>query len=65
MVPYINWPRRVVRRDPGPGTCSGAGDVVTDNMGQTWRVVDCYEADMIRSGTAGSVATLHSDGTIT
>lgn len=64
MPPY--GPRRyVVRREPWPQTCTGVGDVVTDNYGQQYEVVDSFRANMIRGGTGGTIVTLHADGTIT
>lgn len=57
-------PRYVVQRIAGPQTCPGPGDILVDNLGNRYREVDRYEAQMIRQGTAGSVATLYPNGTI-
>ena len=62
MAPFSN--SYVVRRDPGPQTASGAGDIVTDNHGNRYRIIDAHEAAALRSGTGNNVRTLHSDGTI-
>lgn len=62
MVPFANC--YVVRRDPGPQTASGAGDIVTDNYGNCYRVLDECEAEALRNGTGNTVRTLYSDGTI-
>jgi hypothetical protein len=54
----------IVKREPGPQTVTGAGDIVTDNCGQRYRVIDSAEANMLRNSTAGQVFTIGSDGTI-
>ena len=59
MVPGY-WPPRVVKREPGPATVSGAGDILTDSDGKQWIIVDRCD----RSSTASECRTLHPDGTI-
>lgn len=53
----------VVGREPGPGTATGAGDILIDNHGNRYRVVDDIEASMIRNSTGGHVYTVR-DGRI-
>lgn len=60
---FGNYPR-IVRREPGPQTMTGAGDTVVDSNGDCWRVISNAEANFLRNGTGNSVATIHSDGTI-
>jgi len=58
-------PRYVVNRLPGPGTCTGEGDILIDNQGGRWRVVSDAEAQMMRQGTmVTAIATLYPNGTI-
>lgn len=58
-------PPKVVHRRSGPGTITGAGDILTDSNGRQWQVISAAEASMLRSGTmVAPIATLHPDGTI-
>jgi hypothetical protein len=48
----------------GGGTATGSGDIIYDDQGHTYRIVDRWEAERIRNSTGGTVRTLHQDGTI-
>lgn len=63
MVPG-HWPPRIVAREPGPQTVTGAGDILIDSDGNRWRVIDSGEAAMLRNSTGVIVANLYPDGTI-
>lgn len=63
MVPG-HWPPYVVKREPGPQTCTGAGDILTDSNGNRWRLLAPGEAANIRNSTGGMVGTIYPDGTI-
>lgn len=62
MVPYSQ--RFVSHREPGPGTMTGAGDIIVDNYGNRYRVLDAGEAQSIRNSTGGQVYTIGWDGSI-
>lgn len=55
---------RIVRTEYGQGTATGSGDVVVDDRGQRYRIVDAAEAQMIRNSTGGMVYRLYPDGTV-
>lgn len=57
MVPG-RWPARVVSSQPGPGTMTGDGDILTDENGSRWRVISEAEASIARNSTGGYVATV-------
>lgn len=63
MVPG-NYPKVMGTRSSGPGTATGSGDIIYDNHGREYRIVDAHEAASIRNSTGGVVHTLHPDGTI-
>lgn len=56
MVPSSK-PLKIVQTIPGPGTASGPGDILVDENGNRWRVMDGFE----QSGTstvAGATRTI-------
>lgn len=57
MVPG-KWPARIVQTFPGSGTMVGDGDTLVDENGNRWRRISEAEANLLRSGTATSIAHL-------
>jgi hypothetical protein len=59
-----DYPRVMGTLRAGGGTATGSGDIIYDDQGHTYRIVDRWEAERIRNSTGGTVRTLHQDGTI-
>jgi len=57
-------PPRVVSREPGPQTATGAGDILIDQYGHRYQQISASEVSVYRSATGVTVRTLRPDGII-
>lgn len=58
-------PARIVHRQAGPATTTGSGDILTDEFGRRWKIIEQYEVNALKRSTGCPViGTLNSDGTI-
>jgi len=54
--------RYIVKRESGPQTTSGAGDILIDNYGHRYREVDSAEAQSLRNTTGAMLYTFDRYG---